>query len=57
MKNRVLGDYKDVCYVFGRIIDSEFQVTRDPFEAKRDDTASIKSWESAHGFHSRWLVN
>jgi len=57
MKNRVLGDYKDVCYIFGRIIDSEFQMTRDPFEAKCDDTASIKSWQRAHGFQSRWLVN
>jgi len=57
MKNRVLGDYKDVCYVFAHMIDSEFQMTRDPFEAKCDDTASIRSWESAHGFQSRWLVN
>ena len=29
LKNPILGEYKDPCFVFGRIVDPEFNMTRD----------------------------
>ena len=30
LRNRVLGEYKDACFIAGRIVDSEFSMMRDP---------------------------
>jgi len=30
MKNRTRGEYKDSCFIFGFVLDSEFEVARDP---------------------------
>ena len=30
LKNRMLGEYKDSCFIFGRINDDEFSMSREP---------------------------
>ena len=56
LKNAILGEYKDACFVFGRIADPEFNMTREPFVAACDDEGAIKLWQTGHGFQSRWIV-
>ena len=56
LKNAILGEYKDACFVFGRIADPEFNMTREPFVAACDDEGAIKLWQTGHGFRSRWIV-
>ncbi|RWK54465.1 hypothetical protein [Mesorhizobium sp.] len=34
------GEYKDECFVFGAVIDNEFNVVRDPYEATCEKDAS-----------------
>ena len=55
-KNAILGEYKDACFVFGRIADPEFNMTREPVVAACDDEGAIKLWQTGHGFQSRWIV-
>ena len=56
LKNAILGEYKDACFVFGRIADPEFNMTREPVVAACDDEGAIKLWQTGHGFQSRWIV-
>ena len=56
LKNAILGEYKDACFVFGRIADPEFNMTREPFVAACDDAGVLKRWQTGHGFQSRWIV-
>jgi hypothetical protein len=56
LRNRILGEYKDACYILGRINDHEFRVHREPFEAPCDDVGALGRWKRAHGFRSQWLV-
>jgi hypothetical protein len=56
LKNAILGEYKDACFVFGRIADPEFNMTREPVVATCDDEGAIKLWQTGHGFQSRWIV-
>jgi len=56
LKNAILGEYKDACFVFGQIIDSEFNMMREPFVAACDDEGASKLWQTGHGFQSRWIV-
>ncbi|MGO4871365.1 MAG: hypothetical protein ACLPGW_12265 [Roseiarcus sp.] len=56
LKNSILGEYKDACFVFGRIADPEFNVTREPIVAVCDDEDAIKLWQEGHKFQSRWVV-
>jgi hypothetical protein len=56
MKNRMLGEYNDACFVFGRINDSEFSMFREPIVARCDDIAEIRSWKMGHDFRSEWTV-
>ena len=56
LKNAILGEYRDACFVFGRIADPEFNMTREPFVAVCDDEGAIKLWQTGHGFQSRWIV-
>lgn len=55
-KNAILGEYKDACFVFGRIADPEFNMMREPVVAACDDEGAIKLWQTGHGFQSRWIV-
>ena len=56
LKNAILGEYKDACFVFGRIADPEFNTTREPLVASCGDEGAIKLWQTGHGFQSRWIV-
>jgi hypothetical protein len=54
LRNRILGDYKDRCYVFGQIDDVEFNMPREPIVLSCDDGADLAAWQTAHGFKSFW---
>jgi hypothetical protein len=56
LKNRMLGDYKDFCFIFGRINDTEFSMSRELVFAKCDDEAVIKTWQAGHQFRSEWFA-
>jgi hypothetical protein len=57
LKNRMLGEYKDACFIFGRINDTEFSMSREPAFAKCDDEAAILTWQTGHDFKSEWLAS
>ena len=57
LKNRMLGEYKDFCFIFGRINDTEFSMWREPAFAKCDDEATISTWQDGHQFKSEWLAS
>jgi hypothetical protein len=56
LKNRMLGEYKDFCFIFGRINDEEFSMRREAAYAKCDDEAAIKAWQDGHQFKSQWFA-
>ena len=56
LKNRMLGEYTDFCFIFGRINDTEFSMRREPVFAKCDDEAAIKAWQEGHQFKSEWFA-
>ena len=57
MRNRALGEYRDDCFVFGQLVDTEFSLTRDHFVQTCDNEAEIIGWKSGREFQSRWIVN
>ncbi|MCW6511919.1 hypothetical protein [Lichenifustis flavocetrariae] len=57
LKNRMLGDYKSECFIFGEIEDSEFAMRRDPIAVSCDDDAALSSWKIQHGFKSVWTLS
>jgi len=56
LRNPILGEYKDACFVFGRMADPEFDMVREPIAATCDDRDGVKLWQTAHKFQSRWVV-
>jgi hypothetical protein len=54
-KNAVRGEYASACFIVGYLIDSEFNVRRDAFEAGCDSSA-WKDWANGRAFESRWTV-
>ena len=56
LKNRMLGELKDFCFIFGRINDADFSMRREPAYAKCDDEAAIKAWQEGHQFKSEWFA-
>ncbi len=56
LKNRMLGEYKDACFFFGRINDTDFLMSREPAYAKCDDEATISTWQDGHQFKSEWFA-
>ncbi len=54
-KNRMLGDYKDECFLFGDLDDVEFKVEREPVSTSCDGEASLQQWKTAHAFKSYWI--
>jgi hypothetical protein len=56
LKNRMLGEYKDACFIFGRLDDTEFAMSREPVIAACDDEATIKAWQTGHQFKSEWFA-
>jgi hypothetical protein len=51
------GESQYVCYILGRIHDSEFSMHREPAFAECDDEAAIKTWQAGHQFKSEWFAS
>ncbi|ESY55559.1 MULTISPECIES: peptidoglycan-binding protein [unclassified Mesorhizobium] len=51
------GQYKDECFLFGAVIDGEFQMVRDPYESKCTDTDASAHWAVGHELKSLWVAN
>jgi len=57
LKNRILGQYSATCFVFGRINDSEFAMSREFTVDSCDDEATVAKWQVGHEFKSEWIVS
>ena len=56
-RNRILGENRTDCFVFGRIEDAEFSMWRDDFsEMCEASDAKTRSWKIGNKFKSRWNV-
>ncbi|MBZ9759260.1 peptidoglycan-binding protein [Mesorhizobium sp. ESP6-5] len=51
------GQYKDECFLFGVVVDGEFQMVRDPYESRCNDTDASAHWAVGHELKSLWVVN
>jgi hypothetical protein len=56
LRNPILGEYKDACFLFGRMNDAEFKVEREPFVAPCNQLSAWAGWKRQRSFESRWLV-
>lgn len=56
LRNRILGEYKDACFIFGRMNDSEFGMIRDPIEVSCGQDEQLSSWKKVRDFESLWFV-
>ncbi|KQO99312.1 hypothetical protein ASF33_06655 [Methylobacterium sp. Leaf92] len=57
MRNRIKGEYQDVCYVTGYVNDAEFGVVRDPFGEVCDEVGpKLARYKQGERFSSRWIV-
>jgi hypothetical protein len=50
------GQYKDECFLFGAVVDNEFQMVRDPYESKCNTDTSA-DWAIGHELQSLWVAN
>ena len=57
LRNAILGQYEDACFVFVRMIDQKFHMAREPTIARCEDTDTVKLWRTDHKFESRWIVD
>ncbi len=58
MKNRILGETKDFCWVLGGIDDAEYQVERVPVAVRCEQADDILSrWFVGNGFVSQWVTS
>lgn len=56
LRNRILGEYKDACFMFGRMKDAEFNMIRDTIEVACGQEIDLSSWKKVRSFESQWLV-
>lgn len=55
-KNAVRGEYSDACFILGYLIDSEFQMYRDPINLSCEAADSnLQQWQTGSSFESRWV--
>jgi hypothetical protein len=54
LKNPILGEYKDACFVIGQLADPEFNMMREILEARCEDDQIIAAWQAGHSFKTRW---
>jgi hypothetical protein len=58
MRNAVLGEYKDICFVTGYVNDAEFDMIRDPIGVECDGSdEGLRAYKLKERFNSRWFVN
>jgi len=55
MKSAERGEYRDECFIFGAVIDNEFQMVRDPYEAHCNNDTSA-AWSTGHDLKSLWVA-
>jgi hypothetical protein len=54
-ENRILGQYKDQCYMFGLVDDPEFRMTRDFIDVDCDSGGNdVSKWKVQEKFQSQW---
>ena len=57
MRNRVLGEYREQCWMTGFIDDQEFQMAREPFAARCEAAdGPVTTYQTGQRFTSRWLA-
>ena len=57
IRNRAIGEYKELCYVGAHIVDVEFSMTREPLFATCERAKSnLDRWEAASDFTSKWNI-
>nr|CAD6596167.1 hypothetical protein RNT25_00225 [arsenite-oxidising bacterium NT-25] len=57
-KNAIRGEYSKSCYLLAYLIDSEFQVRRDPMVEPCETSApALRQWQVSRGFESRWVAS
>ncbi|WP_448954850.1 hypothetical protein [Labrys neptuniae] len=56
IKSAERGEYKDACFILGAVIDAEFQMVRDPYEAPCSDDTSA-AWSTGHDLRSSWKAH
>lgn len=57
MKNRILGETKDFCWILGGIDDSEYQIERAPVAVQCEGVDSpLERWSLENGFVSQWVA-
>jgi hypothetical protein len=56
LKNAVRGEYADECFLLGYLIDSEFNMRRDPITLSCADGDKLATWQTSRSFVSRWVA-
>ncbi len=57
MKNKILGETKDYCWILGGIDDAEYQMERETFATQCDQAdGTLSNWFVANGFISEWVA-
>jgi tetratricopeptide (TPR) repeat protein len=56
MKHRLLGEHQQTCFIFGHIVDREFEVERDPVMVSCDRSDKIERYKLARSFSSKWFA-
>jgi peptidoglycan hydrolase-like protein with peptidoglycan-binding domain len=58
LRNRLLGEYRDLCFVTAFVDDAEFAMDREPFGVPCGDSAeAIQTYKLGQRFESRWVVD
>lgn len=58
LRNRLLGEYRDLCVVTAFVDDAEFAMDREPFGVLCEDSAeALQTYRLGQRFESRWVVD
>ncbi len=58
LRNRLLGEYRDACFITGFIEDKEFAMQREPVSSTCEDPAGrMRAYKVGQRFGSRWLAD
>lgn len=56
IRNQMLGEYQDHCFIFAKVFDYEFQATRDFVVLPCGKEGQILAWKTSRDFRSLWDV-